>query len=160
MAQAVTLLIIALLTCADQLIKHAVIKYLEPVGSVMLINGIIHLRYVENTGAIFGSMQSKTLLLIILTSVIIMVCLFLMLSKKIKPGYIYICLVLIVTGGIGNLIDRIFRGYVVDYVEFLFINFAIFNFADCLVTVGAFAVMGYLIVDLVKDFRREKNEKL
>ena len=159
MVQAVTLLIIALLTCVDQLIEMAVVKYLKPVGSVMVINGFFHLRYVENTGAIFGSMPSKTIILSILVFIIVLVSLFLLLSKKIKPGFIYCCLVLVIAGGIGNLIDRVFRGFVVDYLEPLFVNFAIFNFADCLVTVGAFSMMGYLIFDIFKDFRKAKNEE-
>ncbi|MEI6578300.1 MAG: signal peptidase II [Eubacteriales bacterium] len=159
MVQAVTLLVIVLLTCADQLIKFEILKHLEPVGSVMLIRGFIHLRYVENTGAIFGSMQSKTIVLTILTAVIITVALFALLLKKIKPGFLYGCLVLVISGGIGNLIDRVFRGFVVDYIEPLFVNFAIFNFADCLVTVGAFAMMGYLVFDIIKDFRKAKDGK-
>ncbi len=159
MIQAVTLMIIGLLTCVDQLIKVAVLKHLKPVGSKVLISGFFRLRYVENTGAIFGSLESKTIILIIFTSIIVLVSLFLILSKKIKPGFMYACLVLIVSGGIGNLIDRIFRGFVVDYLEPLFVDFAIFNFADCLVTVGAFSMMGYLIYDMVKDSRKAKNGK-
>jgi len=159
MVQAVTLFIIALLTFADQLIEMAVVKYLKPVGSAMVINGFFRLRYAENTGAIFGSMQSRTTILAIFVSIIVLVSLFLLLSKKIKPGFVYCCLVLVISGGIGNLIDRVFRGFVVDYFEPLFINFAIFNFADCLVTVGAFAMMGYLIFDIIKDLRKAKNEK-
>lgn len=159
MLQAVTLLIIGLLTCVDQLIKVAVFGQLKPVGTKMLVDGFFQLRYVENTGAIFGSLESKTIILIIFTSIIVLVSLFLLLSKKIKPGFMYCSLVLVVSGGIGNLADRIFRGFVVDYFEFLFVDFAIFNFADCLVTVGAFSMMGYLIYDMVKDSRKVKNEK-
>ena len=62
--------------------------------------------------------------------------------------------VLIISGGLGNLIDRIFRGSVIDYIEPLFVNFAVFNFADCLVTVGAAILIVYLIYDLVKSVRK------
>lgn len=156
MVQAFTLLTILLITCADQLIKFEIVKHLAPVGTVTLIKGFIQLRYVENTGAIFGSMPSKTIVLSIITAIILIIAMCFLFSKKIKFGFIYICLVCVVSGGIGNLIDRIFRGFVVDYIEPLFINFAIFNFADCFVTVGAFAMMGYLIFDLFKDFRKGK----
>ena len=61
-----------------------------------------------------------------------------------------------ISGGIGNIIDRIRLHYVVDYIEPTFINFAVFNFADCLITVGAFVLMIYLVVDIIKD---EKNIK-
>lgn len=159
MLQAVTLLTIAILACADQLIKIAVVKNLEPIGTSRIIDGVIHFRYVENTGAIFGSLDSKTIILIILTSIIVAAVLFMLMSKKIKPGFIYLCLVFLVSGGIGNLIDRLSRGFVVDYIEFIFVDFAVFNFADCLVTVGAFSMMSYLIVDVVKDLRKAANEK-
>jgi signal peptidase II len=62
-----------------------------------------------------------------------------------------------ISGGIGNIIDRIRLHYVVDYIEPLFVNFAVFNFADCLITVGAFALIFYLIYDLIKDTKKSKN---
>ena len=62
-----------------------------------------------------------------------------------------------ISGGIGNIIDRIRLHYVVDYIEPLFVNFAVFNFADCLITVGAFLLIFYLIFDLVKDSKKNKN---
>ena len=62
-----------------------------------------------------------------------------------------------ISGGVGNIIDRIRLQYVVDYIEPTFVNFAVFNFADCLITVGAFILIIYLVVDLIKDIRNEKN---
>ena len=62
-----------------------------------------------------------------------------------------------VSGGIGNIIDRLRLKYVVDFIEPLFVNFAVFNFADCLITVGAFALIIYLIVDLIKDSAKQKK---
>ena len=62
-----------------------------------------------------------------------------------------------ISGGIGNIIDRIRLHYVVDYIEPLFVNFAVFNFADCLITVGAFTLIIYLIYDLVKDTKKSKE---
>ena len=63
---------------------------------------------------------------------------------------------MICAGGIGNIIDRIVRGFVVDYIEVLFIDFYVFNFADCLITCGAFALMGYLIYEMVQESKKEK----
>lgn len=159
MVQAGIVLVIALLSGVDQWTKAAVIKHLEPIGTSPLIDGFIRLHYVENTGAIFGSMRGNTVALAILTGVIIVVALYLLLSKRIQPVFLRVCMMLVTAGGIGNLIDRVFRGYVIDYIEFEFVNFAIFNFADCLVTVGAFSIIGYLIFDLVKDIRKAKNDK-
>ena len=64
-----------------------------------------------------------------------------------------------ISGGIGNVIDRIRLHYVVDYIEPVFVNFAVFNFADCLITVGAFALIFYLILDLIKDFKKTKQSE-
>lgn len=160
MTRMITLALITLLTAVDQIIKILVIKNIMPIAELPVINGLLRLRYVENTGAVFGSLQNSTTVLIILTSVILAVCVFLLMGKKIDNKFLFSSLLLIVSGGIGNLIDRIARGYVIDYIELLFVNFAIFNFADCLVTVGAFSMMGYLIVDLIRDLRKAKNENL
>ena len=64
-----------------------------------------------------------------------------------------------ISGGIGNIIDRIRLHHVVDYIEPLFVNFAVFNFADCLVTVGAFALIIRLIYEIVVDYKNEKKQK-
>jgi signal peptidase II len=63
-----------------------------------------------------------------------------------------------IAGGIGNIIDRIRLHFVVDYIEPLFIDFAVFNFADCLITVGAFVLMFYLLVDIIKDEKAKKGK--
>jgi signal peptidase II len=62
-----------------------------------------------------------------------------------------------ISGGIGNIIDRIRLHYVVDYIEPTFIDFAVFNFADCLITVGAFVMMIYLIADITRDAKNSKS---
>lgn len=66
---------------------------------------------------------------------------------------------LITAGGIGNLIDRVFRGYVTDFFEFTFIKFPVFNVADCLITVGAVISIIYLVYDIVVSIKKEKAEK-
>ena len=78
-------------------------------------------------------------------------------NKK-RAKFMNICLVLMISGGIGNIIDRIRLGYVIDFIEPTFVNFAVFNFADCLITVSAFLIIGYLIYDFIKDVIRVKNK--
>ena len=78
-------------------------------------------------------------------------------TDAVKTKLDYICLVMIATGGIGNIIDRIFRGYVVDYIEYLFVDFYIFNFADCLITVGAFLLIFYQIYLAIKESKEKKE---
>ena len=77
-------------------------------------------------------------------------------KNKDKNKLVNICLLFMISGGIGNIIDRIRLHYVVDYIEPLFVDFAVFNFADCLITVGAFVLIFYLIYDLIKDTKKSK----
>ncbi len=158
MFQVMTLIIIALLVAVDQIIKLLVIEHLEPIGSLPLIDGFVQLNYAENTGAAFGSFSGKTTLLSIFTLVIIIVGILYLMLKKRKFDMEYVCVTLIISGGIGNLIDRVFRGYVVDYIEPLFIDFAIFNFADILVTCSCIALVIWLLYDIYREGKREKGK--
>ncbi len=160
MLQLITLISMLLLIALDQIIKILVVKQLKPVGSVPLIDGFIQLRYTENTGAAFGSFSEYTNILSAVTFVVIVAgILYLMIGKK-KINVEYVCVVLMISGGAGNLIDRVFRGYVVDYIEPLFIDFAIFNFADVLVTCSAVVLVIYMLYDIFREQKRVKNERV
>ena len=159
MVQVITLVVMIALVAVDQIIKLLVVKYLEPIGSMPLIKGFVSFTYSENTGAAFGSFSKYTYLLSIVTFIVIAVGLYYIFSKKIKFGIEYCSIVAVLSGGIGNLIDRVIRGYVVDFIEPLFIDFAIFNFADMLITCGAVVLICYLIVDIIKDYKKEKTTK-
>lgn len=159
MLQVITVMSIAVLVSLDQIIKLLVIKYLEPIGSLPLIDGFIQLNYAENTGAAFGSFSGYTWILSIFTLVVIVVGLVWLLKGKVKFGVEYVCITLILAGGLGNLIDRISRGFVVDYIEPLFIDFAIFNFADILVTCSAVVLIIWMIYGIYKDAKKEKEQK-
>ena len=143
---------------ADQIIKLLVINYLKPIQYVDVIEGVLRFRYVENTGAIFGSFATHTVVLTIFSVILLGVTIFFLVTNKNKSKFVNICLLFMISGGIGNIIDRIRIHYVVDFVEPLFVNFAVFNFADCLITVGAFALIFHLIVDLVKDSKKQKQK--
>jgi signal peptidase II len=126
----------------DQWTKMLAVRDLMPIRSTVLLDGILGLRYVENTGAAFGMLKGQRWFFIILsTAAIIAVSIYLVKCRKTVPPLLGISLAMIVGGGIGNQIDRIANGYVVDFLEFLFMDFAIFNVADCFVTVGAFLVI-------------------
>ena len=150
MLQLITLIIIAALIAADQVIKLVVLEHLAPVGSITLIEKFLSLTYVENTGAAFGSFSAHTTLVSVFTALVLIVGLIYLLSGKVNSKIAYACLTVIIAGGISNLLDRIFRGFVVDYIEPLFVNFAVFNFADILVTCGAGVLIFYLIYDMIK----------
>lgn len=141
----------------DQLIKILVINYLKPIQYVDIIDSVLRLRYVENTGAIFGSFATHTVFLTVFSVILLGITIFLLIKNKDKNKLVNLCLLFMISGGIGNIIDRVRLHYVVDYIEPLFVNFAVFNFADCLITVGAFTLIFYLIYDLIKDTRETKK---
>lgn len=156
MTSVVTLIAFAVLTGLDQLIKHRVIVSLKPVGSIPLIPGVLQLHYTENDGAMMGFLPGKTALMAALAVIMLSVMLYVIFSKKIASRLMYCALVCVFSGGLGNIIDRIFRGYVIDYIEVLFVKFYIFNFADCLITVGAFTILIYEIVTMILEQKRKK----
>lgn len=159
MRRIITVLSAICLVVADQLIKLLVIAYLKPIGSLGVINGFLRLNYVENTGAAFGSFSEFTGILSAVTLLAVIIGFYCLLSGKVKYGFEYVCILAVLSGGMGNLIDRVFRGYVIDYIEPLFIDFAVFNFADILVTCGAVLLIGWLIKDIIKEFRKSKENK-
>lgn len=159
MKKTLSMLILLLLIAVDQLTKVIMKLWLEPIGTAPFLPHVVQFHYAENTGAAFSSLQNARWLFISLTTIVCIVILVLMLTDKVKSGIIYTAFTLIVSGGLGNLIDRIFRGYVIDFVEPIFVNFAIFNFADSLITCGAALLMGYLIYDIVMESKKEKRLK-
>lgn len=118
----------------DQLTKYLATKTLSPNQSIPVIRGIFHFTLIHNRGAAFGLLKNQTNLFIF-TSVfaIILICLNL---KKYKKSSIYtVSLSLILAGALGNLIDRLFLGYVIDFLDFRI--WPVFNIADSAITVGA-----------------------
>ena len=160
MFQAISLAVILVLTLVDRITKQIIVSTVKVDGPKEFLFGLFQFRYVENTGAAFSSFSDNTDILTVVTMIIIVFCLVLLLSKKIKPMFVNICLLLVTAGGIGNVIDRIIYGYVVDFIEPLFIDFAVFNFADCCITVGAFMLIGFEIYELIKERKTvKKNDR-
>ena len=150
----------ALLVGIDRLTKWMAATYVRPKNSINLISfggrEWLNLTYQENTGAAFSILRDKQLFLIILTSIIILGVIILMVTKRVKkPLYIW-SFALIVAGGVGNLIDRIFYGYVVDFVDVRIIKFAVFNFADICAVTGTLMLIVFYIVDEIKMSKTRK----
>lgn len=156
MAVVISLLSMVVLTVIDQVIKFFIERDLRPVEEIPFIDGFLHWEYVQNTGAAFGSFSDNTLLLSIITGIIIFCGIVAIIIKKINNKFLLVTSVMIISGGLGNLIDRIMRGYVVDFICVEFIDFPVFNFADILVTCGAFMLIGYLLFDIHKDYKAKK----
>lgn len=149
----ISALIIALLVVIDQTSKVIAYNTLAVNGNASTIkNAVFSFYYVENTGISFSMLNSKMTLIIIITT-IILICLLYVLIKTPKTLYYMpfsITLSVIVAGAIGNLYDRIFRGYVIDFIMLEFISFPVFNFADICVCVGLL-VLVILIFFKYKD---------
>ena len=150
---------IILMVFVDQLIKYFVDLHLKPVGSIILIPKLLSLTYLENDGAMLGMMGGKTLIMTIAAVICVLAIMFVIFSGKVKFGIDYCCIVFMAAGGLGNIIDRIRLGYVIDYIELLFVDFYIFNFADCLVTFAAFVMIANQIIQIKKDSQSEKEKK-
>ena len=133
----VNLLCIAALVVIDQLIKAWAVAELMPVGSMQLIPHVVELRFVLNQGMAFSLLSGKQLFLIIATSAALLLIAYWLFFRSRNSSVLQrIAFVLVLGGGIGNLIDRVLNGEVVDYINLLFMRFAVFNFADICVCVG------------------------
>ncbi len=146
---------IALLVCIDQLLKQLAERRLAGKGTFVLIKGFLGFTYARNTGAAFSLFSASTAALTVITGVALVGGLVALALIKKKPLIYEICIPLILAGGTGNQLDRLTRGYVVDYIQTLFIDFPIFNFADCLITCACFSVIFYLIYDMIRDARKK-----
>ena len=107
---------------------------------------LFNLTYLENRGAAFGILQDKRMVFIILTSAIVIYLLYYFVKNiKTSPRILNISLAMIISGAIGNFYDRLIQGYVVDFIEFSFVKFPVFNVADILVTLGCVLMIIYII---------------
>ncbi len=153
------LVIGVVIAVVDQIIKYFVSTYLAPVGSVNVIGDLFKLTYVENRGVAFGMFEDMRWVFIILTSALIGIIIYLLFNKKFDGKLFYIASALVLGGGIGNLIDRIFYGYVIDYLSLSFFP-PVCNFADYCITVGTILLMVYLLFfsDFTKSSKKEENK--
>lgn len=156
--------LIVLLVGIDQLIKYWAVHTLQPLGSIPFLRigdtEIMNLTYLENKGAAFSSFSGMRWFLIGVTVLMMVVCVVAMVKYRNRSKMIPICAALILAGGIGNLIDRLFRGgSVVDYLDVRLFSFAVFNFADCCVVVGVILFAIYLFFfDGKKKSAKQKEE--
>lgn len=152
-------IMIALIVMFDQITKYFATSKLSGGLVKGFIPGVVQFRYAENTGMAFSMLTGARWIFVVLTLVVCIAALYYMFSNRCKSLWLYWSLGVTVAGGIGNLIDRAFYGYVIDFIEPTFVDFAIFNIADCAVTCGAAVLIGYLVIDVIKDAKKEKGEK-
>ena len=145
----------------DQITKWLAVIFLQGNGVIGWtgVDWFIRFRYVENRGAAWGMFSDQRWVFMIFSTVAIVAVLAFMFIKKPKNKLLCAALSLIVAGGIGNMIDRIFVGYVVDFLEFSFMDFPVFNGADCFVCIGAAMLILYLTMDTVREMKADKLNK-
>ena len=155
----------------DQLSKFFIVKFMYLGQSIPLIKDFLHITYVTNDGAAFGSMDGEAgriLFMTVSTVMIVLLSAYLFLGHAQTRLYA-VSIAMIISGGIGNMIDRLGIGFyvnpitekgeVVDFIDFCGIWDAIFNGADSFVCVGAGLLILALILDIVKEYKAEKEKK-
>lgn len=152
----------ALLICFDQFIKYLAVIYLKDSPSVVLINGVLELRYLENAGAAFGILQNKQIIFTVITLLFLAFSVFFIIrlpkTKKYMP--LLVALVFLCSGALGNFYDRLVNKYVVDFIYFSIIDFPIFNVADIYVTLSVIAIVIMVLFKYKdKDFEFLKKKK-
>lgn len=151
------MIMIVLIVAFDQITKYFASLKLADGSVAKFIPGVVQFKYAENTGMAFSMLSGARWVFIALTVVVCVGVFYYLFSNRCKNLWLYWSLGVILSGGIGNLIDRIRFGYVVDFIEPTFVNFAIFNIADCAVTCGAVVLVGYLLYDAFKDVKKPKE---
>ncbi len=148
----ISMLSFFLLVIFDQWTKHLASLYLKGKEPFVLIEDVFELHYLENRGAAFGMLQGRQIFLLLLTIVFLIIICYIFYKMPSEKKYIplYIVGVMICSGAIGNMIDRVRQQYVVDFLYFKWINFPIFNVADCYVTIAAFLLF-FLVLFYYKD---------
>lgn len=137
--------LIIILLLADQLVKFLVRQQMTLGQSIPLIPGVFQLTYVENPGAAFGMLANHRIFFILITLAILAILFYLYRQLDNKRSFTAFALALVVSGAIGNFIDRVFRGTVTDLFDFYLISFPVFNIADICICLGL-ACMFYLLV--------------
>lgn len=134
---------VLLLVGLDQLTKYLAVTDLKGKEPVTLIQNVLQLRYHENDGAVWGILGGKTLLLLVFTFIILLgvVYVYLKLPSSKRYNGVRIISVFMIAGAIGNMIDRLLYHYVIDFIYIPFIDFPIFNVADCYISICSFVLI-------------------
>lgn len=139
-------IIAAAVIVLDQFIKLQVVGRIVPFGDIVVIKNFFYLTYVENFGIAFGMFKNKTAFFVVSISIISLIVIYFIMKLRNKNVIITSCLALILGGAVGNLIDRVRMGYVVDYLHFTIFP-PVFNLADSAIVVGSIALSLYIVLN-------------
>ena len=142
----------------DQLTKWLALKFLSPIATFPIIEDVLHLTFHTNRGMAFGLLQDARWLFITASIITIALLGFWLFSGRAQSKLYTVSISLIISGGIGNMIDRLALGEVIDFIDFRLINFAIFNGADSFVCIGAGLLILALILDIIKESKKKKQD--
>ena len=153
------LLLTLLLIFLDQTVKQLVLTYIPLYGSVPFLPHIMDFTYVQNTGAAWSSFEGQQWLFALIFAVFTGMIIWEFFKNSMKfTTFEWWCIAAIYGGGLGNMIDRVRLGYVVDMIETTFMEFPVFNVADCFITCGCILMMTHLIL-FNKDFWKDGKNK-
>lgn len=147
-----TIIISIILLCIDQISKLLVVNLLTKTDSITIIKNFFYLTYINNDGAAFSILVGKRILLILIAVLVIVMLIRYIKKNNIQNKLELVSISLIIGGSLGNLMDRVIRGYVIDFLDFKIFNynFPIFNLADTFIVIG-------VILLLLKELRKENN---
>lgn len=147
-----TIIISIILLCIDQISKLLVVNLLTKTNSITIIKNFFYLTYINNDGAAFSILVGKRVLLILIAVLVIVMLIRYIKKNNIQNKLELVSISLIIGGSLGNLMDRVVRGYVIDFLDFKIFNynFPIFNIADTFIVIG-------VIMQLLKELRKENN---
>lgn len=155
----VEVLLILVFVSVDLLTKTFIYEPIDAgAPDIVLINNILKFTAVQNTGASFGIFKGNAIILAIVSLIIIIVVFIIQMFSltKLKDKTFRFGLILIVAGGIGNIVDRFLLGHVRDFIYFELIHFPVFNIADSCLTIGCVLIIIYVIIYYVKDCKKNK----
>ena len=144
----IALIIAAAVVAVDQIIKISVVNNIKPAGTVDVIPGVFKLSYVENRGVAFGMFQDNRWIFVVLTSLMIIAIILYMFIKRPQGKLFYVLAGLIIGGGIGNLIDRILYGYVIDYLSLSFFP-----------PVSPSKIIGFVVTSMISSIVRKRLDR-
>lgn len=149
------LLTIVVLVTADQFSKFLIVKNFVENEKIVLIKDFFNITYIKNYGAGFSILQNQTIFLVVVTIAAIGFVTYLLIKSKNNEAFNRVCYLLIIGGAIGNLIDRLTLGYVIDFLDFYIFgyDFPVFNIADSFLTIGCIL----LIISILLESKRGKN---
>lgn len=146
------IIISIILLCIDQIAKLLVVNLLTKTDSIAIIKNFFYLTYINNDGAAFSILVGKRIFLILVAIIVIIMLIHYIKKNNIQNKLELVSISLIIGGSLGNLMDRVVRGYVIDFLDFKIFNynFPIFNLADTFIVIG-------VILLLLKELRKENN---